>query len=222
MLRLLPGLLMLYLSAAQSASAGAWPREKGTGFSAIGSILRRNDVGLSYETKVFVEVGLGHRLTMGVDVNENPNGGGHALVFARIPLGDEAQRMRYAFEVGFGGHHWLGEWSNMYKVTVAAGRGFESRWGNGWMGLDAAYERRLGNANPIYKLDAVIGLSSDKWFRPMVKLETAYSSGNSLAWALTPTILIKGAKKTTWVFGVEYRSARQKSIGLNLGFWRQF
>lgn len=219
---LVAGLLVIYLTAAQSAFAGAWLREKDTAFQAVSSTLLRNDTGLSYETKVFAEYGFGPRLTIGMDVNENSAAGGHALLFARIPLGKQAQGTRYAVEFGFGGHHWLNEWSKMYKVALAAGRSFESRWGNGWMGLDVAYERRLGNAKPIYKLDAVIGLSSGKRFRPMLKLETAYSSGNSLAWTLTPTVLVKGRKKTTWVIGVEYRSARQKSIGLNIGFWRQF
>lgn len=216
------GLLMMCLTAAQSASAGAWMREKDTAFQAVSSALLRNSTGVFYESKVFIEYGFGPRLTVGLDVNEYSGGSGHALVFARVPLGKGDRRMQFAAEFGFGGHHWLGEWSKMYKAAVAVGRNFESRWGHGWMGLDAAFERRMGNARPIYKLDAVIGLSSDKRFRPMLKLETAYVSGKSLAWTLTPTVLIKGRKETTWVIGVEYRSARQNSIGMNVGFWRQF
>lgn len=221
-MRCLLAALLICLTIAHAAAAGAWLQDKDQAFIAASSTLRKNDVGFHFESKLYVEYGLSDRITIGLDANENTGTAGHALLFARLPLGDPTRRTRFAVELGVGGHHRNGDWSGMYKAALAAGRGFEHRWGDGWMGLDAAVERRLGAPNLIYKLDAVIGLSSGRRFRPMLKLETAKTKGNALAWTLGPSLMIDGKKKSTWVIGLERKSAGQISTGFKLGFWRRF
>ncbi len=214
--------LLLCAILAPPALAGAWLRPHKTAFTATGATLRRNDNGmLDQEAKAYLEYGLLPRVTLGLDYNDTPHKSGHALLFVRLPLGNPDGRKRYGVELGIGGHHWQRDWDKMYKIALAAGRGFESRWGHGWMALDAAYERRAGLSDPAFKLDAVVGFSSGWKIRPLIKLETAYVPNRRLGWSFTPGIMFDIAENT-WVIGLERRSADEETIGITLGFWRSF
>ena len=127
---------------APAVLAGAWLREHKSVFTAIGVTVRTDMLVLETENKFYLEYGLSRRVTLGLDYNEIPGQSGHALAFFRLPLGPTDRPARYAVELGLGKHHLQGERSNMYKFTLAFGRGFESRWGNGWVGVEAAYEQR--------------------------------------------------------------------------------
>ncbi|MFD3189757.1 hypothetical protein ACFMPD_05715 [Sedimentitalea sp. HM32M-2] len=206
---------------APPALAGAWLREQKTAFTALGATVRGHDQGIDYETRFYLEYGLRPRVTLGLDFNEIPGKAGHALVFARLPLGRPDRRTRLALELGLGGHHWQRDWAAMYKIALAAGRGFESRLGNGWMGVETAVERRTGLSDPAFKLDTVVGLSSGFRFRPLIKLETAYMRGQPFSWALKPGVMFDLAG-STWVVGLERRSAAQDTLGVTFGLWRNF
>ncbi|SFU20962.1 hypothetical protein [Sedimentitalea nanhaiensis] len=214
--------LLLCAVLAPPALAGAWLREHKTAFIAIGATVRGNRETLpDLENKFYAEYGLVPRLTLGLDYNDTRGKSGHALLFVRLPLGRTDRRMRYGIEIGAGMHRWQQEWASMYKIALAAGRGFESRWGNGWMGLDAAYEQRAGLSDPTFKLDTVIGMSSGWRVRPLIKLETAYVPGQPLGWSFTPGIMFD-VRNSTWVLGVERRSTNLETIGLTFGLWRNF
>ena len=76
--------------------------------------------------------------------------------------------------------------------------------------------------DPIYKLDATIGLSPTRRFAPILQLETAQVGNAPLGWALTPGVMIKARTPLIWLVGVEVKSATQTSLGLKLGLWRKF
>ncbi|MBK0327603.1 hypothetical protein I5535_09860 [Rhodobacteraceae bacterium F11138] len=207
---------------ASPALAGAWLRDHKTAFTAVGATVRGNRETLpDLESKFYAEYGLMPRLTLGLDYNDTRGKSGHALLFVRLPIGPTDRRTRYGVELGLGKHRWRQDWGSMYKIALAAGRGFETRWGNGWMGLDTAYERRAGLSDPTFKLDAVVGLSSGWRVRPLIKLETAYVPGRPLGWSFTPGIMFN-VKKSTWVVALERRSTDQKTVGISLGLWRNF
>ncbi len=214
--------LLVCACLAPPALAGAWLREHGTAFTAIGATVRGNRETLpDLESKAYAEYGLTPRLTLGLDYNDIRGKSGHALLFLRFPLGRTDGRMRYGIELAAGRHRHQRQWASMYKIALAAGRGFKSRWGNGWMALDAAYERRAGLSDPTFKLDAVVGLSSGWRIRPLIKLETAQVSGRPLSWSFTPGLMFD-IRRNTWVLGLERRSAGIETIGITLGLWRSF
>ncbi|MEY8827416.1 hypothetical protein AB9K34_03195 [Sedimentitalea sp. XS_ASV28] len=202
--------------------AGAWLREHKRIFLSFGTTIRGNRATLpDYETKFYAEYGLIPRMTLGVDVNDVRAKAAHALLFARFPIGNTEKRMRYAVEIGVGKHRQQMQWFPMYKATLAVGRGFESRWGNGWMGAELAYEVRSALPEPGLKLDLVAGLSSGPRIRPLLKLETAYVPDQPFSWSFTPGIMFD-VGKSTWVLGIEGRSTTQKTIGLTFNIWRSF
>jgi hypothetical protein len=217
-------LAVLLLSAicAPPALAGAWLRDHNTAFFALGTTVRGNmDMLPDYETSAYAEYGLLPWLTFGLDLNDVRAKAAHALVFARLPLRSGDRPTRYGIELAIGKHRWQDQWAQMYKVSLAVGRGFESRFGNGWMAAETAYEMRTGLSEPTYKLDAVFGMSTGWRIRPLIKLETAYVADKPLAWALTPGVMFD-VGKSAWVIGIEGRSAEQKTLGLSFGLWRTF
>ncbi|WP_424987858.1 hypothetical protein [Microbulbifer sp. S227A] len=202
--------------------AGAWLREHKTSFLSFGSTVRGNKVSLpDYETKIYAEYGLFPGMTLGVDVNDVRAKSAHALLFARFPIGKADNRTRYAVEIGVGKHRQQMQWFPMYKAALAVGRGFESRWGNGWMGAELAYEVRSALPDPALKLDLVAGLSSGPRIRPLLKLETAYVPNQPFSWSFTPGIMFD-VGESIWVLGLEGRSATQRTIGLTFNIWRSF
>lgn len=224
-MRYLIWLMSIWLIAcpARPASAGAWLRDEGTGFLSSGAILRHGDPQAAHELSLYGEYGIAPRLTLGLDLNERPGYSGHAVAFARLPLSRPAARNTFALETALGGHHWLDDWSPMYRITLSAGRGFTTSQGaNGWIALDASYERRLGNSDPAYKLDGTIGLSGPARLRPILQVETSYSPGQPFFWAVIPGLLIETKGNRNWHVGIERKSAGQDTLGIKFGLWQRF
>jgi len=214
--------LIFCVNAAQPARAGAWLREKGAGFLSLTTTLRNIDGAWQYENGFYLEYGLTPRLTLGLDVNEAAGLAGHALVFMRLPVGPPERRTKIALELGVGGHHWQGQWGEMLKSTLSVGRGFSSRWGDGWVNVDVGVELRRPLPDPAFKLDATIGLSPWRRIRPILQIESTYISGSPLIWSVIPGVLIDGPENTTWQIGVARKTAGQSSLGLKIGLWREF
>ena len=215
-------ILLLSLCAAQPASAGAWLREKGTGFlSLTGTVYNPSD-SYDFKSAVYGEWGVTPKLTIGLDLNDRPGLTGHALVFARVPVSKVGKNGRFAFEFGGGGHHYQERWHPMYKIGLSYGRSLNTKWGYGWLAIDLAMEHRLRTSDPFYKLDATVGLSADRLINPMLQIETAYFSNSEFQWSVTPSILIRGKNNTRWQFGIERRSGYPKGYGLKIALWREF
>lgn len=221
-MRAVLSVLIFCVSAAQSACAGAWLRDPGAAFTSVTSTVRYLDGIWRSETGLYGEYGLTRRLTLGIDINETPGRAGHVLMFGRVPLGPAGRRLKAALELSVGGHHQQGQWGGMLKSTLSVGRGFESPWGPGWINVDATTELRRPNPDPAYKLDATLGLSSGMKFRPILQFESTYSQGKPLIWSLTPGVLIDGRDNTTWLIGIERKTAGISSLGMKFGLWRQF
>jgi hypothetical protein len=214
--------LVLSLVLAQPVGAGAWLRDKGTGFLSLSTTFRQLNGTWQAENRFYGEYGVAQRLTLGADINEITGLAGHALVFLRLPVGLNEGRTRMAVELGLGAHHRQGRWGGMMKSTFSVGRGFSSRWGNGWFNVDAGVEWRLPNASPAFKLDATIGLSSGPRIRPMLQIESTYIAGDPLIWSVIPGVMIDGRSNNTWLIGVDRKTAGQTSLGLKFGLWRRF
>ncbi|MFV0513416.1 MAG: hypothetical protein ACK5MY_07265 [Jhaorihella sp.] len=227
--RILVMALLCGLAAASPAMPGAWLREDGRAFLSVSGIVRRTVAGHEQETGLYGEYGLLPRLTIGIDLNERPALAGHALVFARLPLIAQSDRTRLALEIAAGAHHWQTNWHPMTRATLSLGRAFQAGRGyQGWLNLDAAYERRYGFLRPAYKLDLTAGLSSGLRLRPLLQIETTLVPGQGRYWTVTPAILFGGGRGrgtagiATWLVGVERKSAPQDSVGLKLALWRRF
>lgn len=213
---------LFYLIASQPILAGAWLRDKGTGFISISSTIRALMPVPDYEISLYADYGLTSWLNMGLDVNEIPGIAGHGLLFFRLPLPVRNPRSELAIELGLGGHHRRETWKPMYRLSLSWGHGFTSRFGPGWLAVESAIEQRTGNAEPLFKLDATLGLSSPNHIRPMLQLETAFAQDLPLQWTLTPSLMIPGKGNSTWVIGIQRRSFGANRTGLKVALWRRF
>lgn len=208
------------------AFAGAWLRDTGTKFFSNGVTLRKSGGFLRPEYSFYGEFGISPYLTLGLDFNESqgPLGrqSGHALMFARFPIAHSWQNTNVVIELGLGGNHYQGKWDAMVKSTLSVGRGFSSRWGNGWINVDTSLEMRRPTSKPAFKLDATIGLSEGMRFRPMLQIETTYIAGKPLIWSVIPSVMVDGLNNQTWVVGIERKTSGQSTLGIRFGLWRKF
>lgn len=214
-------LLACCLLAAGPVRAGAWLPEPGRGFLSLTGTLRHGPSGFDAESSVYSEYGLGPRLAFGFDVNDRPGIAGHALVFLRLPLSPPGARTRLAVDLALGGHYWQTVWDAMSRLTLSAGRDVGTRWGDGWVAVDAAYERRFLFADPAFKLDLTAGLSSGPRLRPILQVETTTIPGREVYWSVTTGLMLDGPGGT-WLIGLERKSPPLDSIGVKIALWRRF
>ncbi|MHA6263498.1 hypothetical protein ACXYMO_09860 [Arenibacterium sp. CAU 1754] len=219
-------ILLCCLTVAPPARAGGWMRETGQFFLSTGNTLRKTPESLASNTEIYGEYGLKPRLTLGVAINDTSATYGHVIGFLRFPLGNLDKPHSMSLELGAGSHYRIGQWHAMFKSTLAYGRGFERRWGHGWMNIEATLERRLGEARPIYKLDTTIGQSSGARLRPMFKLGASHISGQPLSVTGSAHLMFdtKGKKKktSTWVLGIERKTGAVPATGIGFEVWRKF
>ena len=212
------------LVAAQPAGAGAWLRGEGQSFLAVSTIGRSTDGRTLSETEtaLYAEHGLTPRLTLGADINDRYGLSGHALLFARLPLGPTDRASKWALELGTGGHHQQGHWGSLYKATLAYGYSFETARGFGWLGIETALEMRSGLDSPVHKLDATLGLPLRPGLQALLQVETSYVSGQRFAYAITPGVILGRHGTRRWHLGIEHRRADRRSTGVKLALWLDF
>ncbi len=217
-------MLVATLLPGEPASAGAWLRDKGEGFVSV-TTTRRNAAGPRDEFGLYGEFGAFEHVTAGIDIDETRGSSGHALIFARFPLGPHSGARRLALELGLGRHHsgaGAGAGTGaMARATLSWGMGFSGP-GAGWIAIQPAIEYRAGAGGPIYKLDAALGLPSRSRIRPMLQLETTYADAWGASWSLIPSLILSGRGGRRWVVGIEARSAASRSLGLKLSLWQEF
>lgn len=209
------------LALAQPAAGGAWLEKPGRGFASASATYRQSDGEGAHELGYYGAYGLAPKLTLGVDLNQNADVSGHALLFARLPLW-HAGRNRLAAEAGIGGNHFQGSWQVMQKTALSFGRSFRTRNGSGWLAIDAAYELRNGGEDGIWKLDAALGLRRPGKFAPMLQIETSRPESGELSYAVTPSLRYALSPRQELVLGLEHRRAQQRSLGLKLSLWQRF
>lgn len=218
-MRLLWGLWLLSgcLLAAAPAISGAWLREAGEGFAALEGTARAAG---SSEGALYLEYGIGPRLTLGLDAMARGDGTAHALGFARLPLFATGAGARLAVELAAGGHRYRRANDAMARALLQYGRGMR---GGGWVGLEAGVEHRRGLGAPLLKLDVVAGLPTRGNLQAMVKLETFYKDGYGPGATLTPSLIYRDGKGRRWVSGIKLRRAgTDRSAGVTFGVWREF
>lgn len=150
LLGFLSGLVTGFLPPA--VTAGAWPREAGTGFASL-SQWQGLDGADSYSA-LFLEYGLTPRLTAGLDLGRSVSGEGKAVMFIRTPemriLGGPV-----SVELGYG--EIAGQ--PVLRPGLSWGRSVvRPRW-TGWMAIDSRVEVDLDSRELDEKTDVTLGLT---------------------------------------------------------------
>jgi hypothetical protein len=224
---------LVFLFAAAQASAGAWPREEGSTFLSLSytvttgarTLLAAMQDIRSYGS-VYAEYGLTPRLTVGLDAGYGMGEDekvGTALAFARLPVWTSAEGQRLAAELGFG---LLDDDSDGRQLRIrpglAWGRGFESRRGAGWLGLDAWAELRLPSQDVALKADATAGLKpNDDWMLIAQVQAGRYPDDGPLV-RLAPSVVRRLGERTHVQLSLIGSVVGDDAMGVKLAAWFSF
>ena len=230
----LSGLMMLTaLALPEGARAGAWPREPGGFFLALSQSLSSGtpsllapDLSFRSYTSFYGEYGWSERLTLGLD---GAYGWGPeadlwtGLVFARWALGETAAGDRFAIDLGLGRRIDSEDGRDARaRLGLAWGRGFESGWGPGWMGIESSAERLVPADDTIYKADFTLGLKPDDRWMLILQLQSGlYPEADPLV-RLAPSVVRRFGEHVHGQFGLEATVAGERSYGLKFGTWLSF
>lgn len=214
------------------AAAGAWPRPKGETFVSVATrystgartlIAALQDI-QSYNS-IYAEYGLTDRVTIGLDAGwgagpeQSVTG---VLVFGRIPVwAPGAQKV--AAELGFG---YLDATDTGEELRIRPGlswgRGFESRWGGGWLGMESSVEFRSPSGNTAMKVDFTAGLKpTDRWMTILQVQTGAYPDAVPLA-RLAPSVVRKLGPHSNLQVGAQLPLYGDNAYGVMLGMWFTF
>lgn len=219
-------LAALALAQADPAAAGAWPRDRGTGF--LSSATRVSAPAwsgpgwtgqLNLYSTLYGEYGLGRRLTAGFDIGHGISGKGKAIFFLRKSLPPRSGGSVYALELG------LGQIAGQPAVRpgLSWGRGISRRnGGSGWLSLESVAEIRLDTGHTDFKADFTLGLNHGARFKSILQLQTGVSQGDPSFIRAAPSLVVKAGVKSHIELGVTAGIVGDDSYGVKLGLWRDF
>lgn len=222
--------LALLVSAAEAA-AGAWPRQKGETFLSFSQELttgERTLLGMSQDirsyTAVYGEHGLTDRLTLGIDL---ATGAGEddrlaaGLVFARLPVWSPQAHL-VAVELGFGTVYTESEGQQTrLRPGVAWGRGFASRWGDGWLGLESSLELRQPSHDLLFKADFTAGIKPNPEWMLIGQVQSGVYPDGGLV-KLAPSIVRRLGPHSHLQLGLLAELDGGGAFGVRGAFWFSF
>lgn len=206
--------------AAERAHAGAWPREEGETFLALGGIATLEDGATSarYDPTLYAEHGVTDRLTLGIDGYAGDAETGSLFVWGRLPLPSGAGGDVRAVSAGLGttrlsdgGHAAAG------RIGLHWGRG----WDDGWLALDAQAQLGTDRQARRTKAEATWGRRLTPQWSGLLQGEIGHGpddgtqarAGGSVLRHVTPGFDIRA--------GLNHALAGGRDTGLTLeGWWR--
>lgn len=214
--------LMLFLTAL-TASAGAWPQEKGQAFVSVTSNLSFPDIYMieaepNMYQALYVEYGLTGKLTLGVDAGRSVAGKGKTVVFLRFPIFAGRDKAKYAAELGIGkiaGRAVL-------RPGMSFGRGYQIGKLSGWMSADAVAEIGVSNPRIDFKLDMTLGLNANNGRKFMIQLQTGAPQDVDPFARISTSIAQPWGKKRHVEMGVAVGLYNDVDVGFKMGIWQQF
>lgn len=230
------------------AAAGAWPREAGSGFAALSyemttpqatveALAGGQQMTVQPEiygfTALYAEYGLTDRLTLGVDTGqqEGPDTWS-GVVFLRLPLDRGGGNNRFAAQLGLGQRFY--EQQGIYyglesterewiaRPLLAWGRGFDSRWGHGWMAAEASAEWRQVTGGTPVKLDLTLGLERSARRTLMVQVQTGDYPDSPAYARILPGVVQKMGAHLALESALILSVAGDDSVGFRAGIWMEF
>ena len=206
---------------AAPVSAGAWPREKGSGFVSSTSQIAASDPEGPYSvySTVYLEYGLGHDLTVGLDIGHGVSGNSKGVLFLRRPLGEVFPGHLVAAELGIG--RIAGQ--AVLRPGLSYGHGLSRRNGQGgWLSVESFAEFSLATGSVDFKADFTLGLNHGERFKSIFQLQTGVSEGDPAFARLAPSLVMRMGRAGHIELGLTVGLAGDDQFGLKLGFWRDF
>lgn len=226
-------LALLLILETGAARAGAWPREKGAAFVSVSTnvttgartfIAATQDI-RSY-TSLFAEYGLTEKLTIGFDGGRAGGSSDPAsewLFFLRHPVLATGGGHRFAASIGFGGLHDpdLGGQARL-RPGLSWGKGFESRWGGGWLGLETSADYRFRNEDFGFKADFTAGIRPSERWMLIFQVQTGKYGEDDPIVRLAPSVVRSFGERLHVQLGAIASVAGDDAMGVKFGTWFEF
>ncbi len=205
-----------------AASAGAWPREKGTGFTATSVRLSwPKDVLLTHKklepiqyNTFYFEYGLNHRLTVGLDLGRSVSGKDKTILFFKLPVRNAEDGPKISAHLGFG---------QVAGDTVIR-PGLSLGWGlkNGWISIDAFSEFGVTHGKSDSKVDITWGRKYPNDHKLILQLQTGDPATDPPFARLAPSYVFPLSDRLKLETGASWGLFGDDSLGLKVGVWASF
>lgn len=223
--------IIMALSALR-AEAGAWPREEGKTFVSLSqvfttgtqSLLAPTETLTSYSS-IYAEYGLTGAVTIGFDAGYGMGPEARlatGIDFVRRPIWESPSGQRFAADFGVGWRTQSGEQDVRLRPGIAWGRGFESAWGGGWMGVDASAELMLPSDDTAFKVDFTTGLKPNDDWMVILQVQSGRYPGSGAIARLAPSVVRAIGERSHIQLGLDATVLGDDSIGVKLGTWFSF
>lgn len=219
MVRCLTLAVVLLLGIATDAVAGAWLREKGTGFLSLsGEVTEPDDFGIYRQYySLYAEYGLAERLTLGVDAGHDMLRMSKGVVFARLPLGRADRTVKLAVELGAGQ---VGD-DNALRPGLSIGRGIKLWDRDGWLNADGRAVM-AGDGAMTLESDLTFGLSVTDRAKVILQLQAGQPDiGDGYA-KFAPSLVYETKPGAHLEIGLTQPLTGSDLRSLSLGLWRTF
>jgi len=226
------------LAAPPVAIAGPWARDAGDVFlsASLTAEEARNDLLMGLiqpdtTTGLYAEIGLGHRLTFGLDI-QRTDSGETTLGFLRHTLTPPDATWQFAFDLGAGQRRTTAmDDSQLIRFGLSLGRGFGAGNGpwflpmahqGGWLTLDARATQDLAFDEPILQAEATIGLAMSDRLRLISTLKVEHWPGSEALFSYLPSLVYDIRPGTSVQLGGRLSEGGADVVGLTLGIWQAF
>lgn len=213
----------LFLFAVQ-ANAGAWPRGKGKVFVAFnGSFTWPNGRAFEYPDIYgggYAEVGLGKRLTLGLDLGSpdyTRSSRLKAVGFLRYSL--SAPDAAHQFSVDLGAGNYQGD--PVVRLGASYGKGLALFSKSGWISMDANMLINPSSRDTTSAIDATLGVNLEHG-KLMGLLSMHRSATGTDTYKFTPSYARKLSDKRHIEIGVTFDVKGRSDPALKLGIWQEF
>ncbi len=238
---LLLGLVLaVVLTAAPCLAGGAWPRGKdkvfvSLSYSSFGDVMEyvqsryapvpgQEQARLTQEIGFYVEIGLTERLTFGVDRYLRPRDDTFGAVwFLRRNFDITTLPGSFGFEFGLGAHRdWRGIDDTQFRTGLSWGQGFETRWLNGWVEIDAKLGALDKTGSVVWKVDSTLGVKPGERSMIFLQMQTGAMDGFPTYTRAVPTYVRRLGRgislETALLLGVR----NDHNDGGKAGIWIEF
>jgi hypothetical protein len=194
------------------AMAGPWQREEGRGFAAL---TWRGGAEAAAYTSLYLDYGLGPRLTLGLDAGRAADGGGTAIVF--LQRAGATGRLRHSVQLGLGAR----EGAPVLRPGLSLGRGFGTGRRSGWVAADAVALIAPDGATDL-KLDLTAGLTHPGGRKTMLQLQSGRMRADPPFAKLEASVALPLGRRTSVTLGAFHGLGDNGARGVAIGLWQRF
>lgn len=204
--------------------AGPWMRDSGAKFLAYsGTAAITMETGQFQQGfDLYFESGLRPNLTFGAEVSTLSDSDARFLGFVQKPIQLRSDRFKLTYQLGLGAKQSGGIWSPILRGSLHVGKGFEHKWGAGWMSLAASIEADTGRDVTLAKLDTTFGLTPHDRLKTMLQVRLDKATGGDTGVAIAPSVAWTLKRNQHLFIELEARQATTTRYGIKIGIWKDF